>query len=138
MADKRHLACLFLGAFLGFTLSCAGFTDFNELHQMLTLKDFRLFLVFGGAVGLSVLGFRQMKSGCLMPARRIHPGTLVGSTLFGAGWAITGSCPAVPFAQIGQGSLAALVTLVGVVAGTMAYERLHRAWLRWDRGSCAD
>ncbi|MBW2463442.1 MAG: YeeE/YedE family protein [Deltaproteobacteria bacterium] len=53
-----------------------------------------------------------------MKPKPLHKGTVIGSVLFGVGWAITGLCPGPIFVGIGEGKLYALVTLAGVFAGT--------------------
>jgi uncharacterized membrane protein YedE/YeeE len=50
-----------------------------------------------------------------------HPGVIIGGTLFGAGWAITGACPGPIYAQIGAGAWMALFTLAGAMIGMYAY-----------------
>jgi uncharacterized membrane protein YedE/YeeE len=48
------------------------------------------------------------------PIQRRH---LVGSALFGIGWAVAGTCPGPAAAQIGQGHLAGLFTSAGIFVG---------------------
>ena len=48
----------------------------------------------------------KLKPGSMKFApRNIHPGTLIGGALFGTGWAISGGCPTIALAQIGEGQL---------------------------------
>jgi hypothetical protein len=122
------------GFALGATISAAGFSDFGELHRMLTLSDPRLMLAFGGAVVLAGIGFALHCAG-RMPARPLQPGTIPGGVVFGAGWALCGGCPGAALVQLGEGKLGALVTLGGIVAGTVVGQRI-KARLRWDSGSC--
>jgi uncharacterized membrane protein YedE/YeeE len=49
---------------------------------------------------------------------------MIGGTLFGAGWAITGACPGPIYAQIGGGAWMALITLAGALVGTFAFAYL--------------
>ena len=53
-----------------------------------------------------------------------HTGVIIGGTLFGAGWAITGACPGPIYAQIGGGEWMALITLAGALLGVFAYAYL--------------
>jgi hypothetical protein len=52
-------------------------------------------------------------------------GNVIGATMFGLGWAITGACPGPLFAQIGSGFLVVTVTLLSAVAGTWVYGLLR-------------
>jgi hypothetical protein len=124
------------GLLLGFSLSRIGFADYGELHRMFVFDDLRMFLVFAGAVGLSLLGFLLYDRRLFSPTRRVHPGTVPGGILFGLGWALCGACPAVPLVQLGHGRLPALATLAGVVIGTLLYRWVHARLFRWDSGSC--
>jgi hypothetical protein len=132
---RTHLELAALGLVFGATLSGAGFTDFGALHDMLVLADLRLLYTFAGAVGLAAVGFAIHCRGAGLPRRPIVAGTIPGAVVFGVGWALCGGCPGAALAMLGEGKLAALVTLAGIVAGTALGHRL-RARLRWDDGSC--
>lgn len=124
------------GLALGFCLTRIGFTDFGELHRMLTFQDLRLLFVFAGAVAVSFVGFRLFGRGKLLPKRPLHSGIVPGGVLFGIGWAVSGACPAVAMIQVGQGQLAAVLTLTGMLAGSWAYPRFQARYFRVDSGSC--
>ncbi len=125
-----------LGLALGFGLSRIGFSDFGEVHRMFILRDPRLYLTFAGGVvalgvGLVILDRRGPDG-----QRPIHRGVVLGSLMFGAGWAICGSCPSIALVQLGEGQLAAGWTLGGILLGTWLYGPLQRRLFRWDSGSC--
>jgi uncharacterized protein len=46
---------------------------------------------------------------------------IIGSILFGFGWALTGACPGPIYAQIGNGFLVTIVTLLSALLGTWCY-----------------
>jgi uncharacterized membrane protein YedE/YeeE len=139
---KANAFTFALAIAFGFALSRIGFASWDQVHAMLTFADLRLVFTFGLAVALLALGWTLL--GLVVPERmhfrrrEIHRGTLVGGLLFGAGWALSGACPAVAFVQIGEGQLAAGWTLLGILAGNYAYGVLHARYLRWDAGSCLD
>lgn len=133
---RTHLELGALGLAFGAILSGVGFTDFGALHGMLVLADLRLLYAFAGAVALAAAGFAIHCRGAGLPRRPIVAGTIPGAAVFGVGWALCGGCPGAVLAMLGEGKLAALVTLGGIVAGTVLGQRL-KAWLRWDAGSCA-
>lgn len=133
---KQNLSAAAFGITLGFTLNRTGFSNFEELHKMLTFDDLRLLFTFMASVTVLLIGFRFLENRCCMAPRPIHKGSIIGGILFGIGWAVTGACPSVPLVQIGEGRLWGLYTLAGIAAGTALYEFAHRTWFRWDRGSC--
>jgi uncharacterized membrane protein YedE/YeeE len=53
--------------------------------------------------------------------KKFNKGQIIGGTIFGLGWALTGACPGPLFAQIGTGALVVGVTLFSAVAGTWVY-----------------
>lgn len=123
---------------MGVVLHLTGFTDFAELHAMFSLEDARLFLTFCIAVGVTSLGVHAVraKDRARLTRAAIHPGIIPGAALFGIGWALTGACPGVAFAQLGEGQLMALITIAGVFVGNAIYAVAHRKFFRWDTGSC--
>jgi uncharacterized membrane protein YedE/YeeE len=132
---RVHLELAAFGALLGGAVSAVGFTDFGEVHRMFTFAHPRLLLTFAGGVVLAGIGFALHCRGAGMPRRPLARGTVPGAVLFGAGWAITGGCPAAVLAQIGEGRVAALVTLGAILAGTAIGQRV-KAKAGWDSGSC--
>lgn len=127
-----------LGLALGFSLQRMGFTDFLEVHRMFRFQDLRLLWTFLGGLALYRLALPWAEGGQPPPPRPLHPGTIPGGVLFGAGWALSGACPSVPLVQLGEGQLAALATLAGVLVGTRAYQVVHARWFRWETGACGD
>ena len=123
---------------LGVVLHLTGFTDFAEVHAMFGLEDPRLFVTFAVAVAVTSAGVHAVraKERAKLPRGRIHPGILPGAALFGIGWALTGACPGVVFAQLGEGQFMALLTLAGIFLGNAIYAYMHRRLFRWDTGSC--
>ena len=114
------------GLALGVVLSRLGFTDWGELHRMLTLSDLRLVGAFGIAVVVTAVGLRLLKVGALLPDRPWHGGIIPGGLLFGVGWALSGACPGAAIAQLGEGRLTAVVSVVGVAAGSALYQAIAR------------
>jgi uncharacterized membrane protein YedE/YeeE len=134
------------GAFIvaiafGFGLSGAGFTSWDEVNRMFRFAELRLTLGFGMAVFLLVAGWYvlgKVMAGSTFKSRPIHKGSLIGGLLFGAGWALSGGCPSIALAQLGQGQLLAIATLGGIVVGNYAYAVIHAKYFNWTIGSCMD
>ncbi|MFO0550757.1 MAG: DUF6691 family protein [Polyangiaceae bacterium] len=139
--NLRTTATLVLtGAAMGFTLSRAGFSSWDQVHGMFVFREPRLFLVFGATVALLAVSWAVIAK-VWRPnwsPRKIHKGTVLGGALFGAGWAITGACPSIALVSLGEGQLATLVTLAGILVGNALYGEIHRRWLRWSSSSCVD
>lgn len=134
---RTHLRLGAFGVALGYVLSRTGFSDFAEVHRMFALEDARLFATFAGGVAAAGLAFALLRERLpRLPSRPVHRGTIPGAVLFGAGWALTGACPAVALVQLGEGRPIALATAAGILGGTWLAQRL-REKLAWDTGSCS-
>jgi len=107
---------VFLGLGLGYALVAMGFADGVQVRAMMTLADLRLLLTFGGAVVFTAVGLRLL-GGHRVARQRPDRNVVLGSLVFGAGWAITGACPGAVLAQLGGGLGFALVTALGLGLG---------------------
>ncbi len=137
---REDLAVALVGLGFGVALSLAGFTSWDEVHAMFTLSSLRLALGFAVAVGLLGLAWAALAraTGARWSARSVHPGTVPGALLFGAGWALSGACPSIALVQLGEGQLGALATLGGIVVGNWLYAWAHERWFRWSAATCRD
>jgi uncharacterized protein len=139
-ALRENVSVALVGLGFGAALSQIGFSAWDDVHAMFVFSDLRLFLTFGFAVALLALAWVVLAklTGASWAPRRVHPGSIAGGVLFGAGWAISGACPAVALVQLGELQLGALATLGGVVAGNWLYAEVHKRWFRWSQAQCAD
>ena len=117
----------------GLTLSWSGMTDPDVLRNGLLFKDAYLMLFFASALATAFVGLRVLK---VLQARAVLTGEpvawstvrperrhIVGSVLFGIGWAVADVCPGPIAAQLGQGVPWALATLAGLVIGLRLFNR---------------
>jgi uncharacterized membrane protein YedE/YeeE len=133
----RRSASFVVGAVFGLTLSWSGMTDPVVLRDGLLFRDAYLMLFFASALATSFVGMRVLK---VLQARALLTGEpvswttvrperrhVVGSLLFGAGWAIADACPGPIAAQLGQGVAWSLATMVGLVVGVWLFLRRQPA-----------
>jgi len=129
----RRLAGLVVGIVFGVTLSWTGMSSPEVLREALLLDNAYLYLFFASAVATSTLGLwllRRARVRALLTGepvawaretpRRNH---VVGSVIFGVGWAVADACPGPIATQVGQGVLWSLFTITGVVAGMVLAQR---------------
>jgi uncharacterized membrane protein YedE/YeeE len=126
-------ATLALGLAFGFLLSRGRASDYDAIVAMFRLRDPHLALLMATAIvtaaaGLAALrrfGARTLDGRLLaLECKPLHLGTVVGGAIFGVGWGLSGQCPGTALAQIGEGKLLAVVTVLGMLAGTWAYGAL--------------
>jgi uncharacterized protein len=137
---KRSLRSLGVGVLLGFALSRIGFSSWDEVHRMFVFADLRLTLTFAASVAVLVVAWKVIaRSRELPPADRpLHRGTIPGAILFGVGWAISSSCPAIAFVQLGQGQLGALVAIAGMFAGNAIFAYVNPRVMKVPAAGCLE
>jgi uncharacterized membrane protein YedE/YeeE len=129
----KRLAALAVGFVFGLTLSWSGMTDPDVLRDGLLFRDSYLFLFFISALVTAFIGLRVLR---VLQARAVLTGEpvswtavaperrhVVGSLLFGAGWAIADACPGPIAAQLGQGVFWSAATALGLVFGVWLHLR---------------
>jgi len=117
---------LLMGTFFGIVLTKSEVVRWQRVHDMFLFKEAHMYLIIGVGVVVAMISMLIIKS---MQAKSIegqpivykpkpfHKGTIIGGTLFGAGWAITGACPGPIYAQVGAGAWMALITFAGAMIG---------------------
>jgi hypothetical protein len=128
------LTSVVTGLALGFTVTDIGFGDYAQLNRMFTFQDLRMFFSFAGAVVIIACAFALLR--VRRTPGRIHAGVVPGAVLFGAGWAVSGGCPAIPIIQVASGYVPALATIVGVAVGMRLCRWANARYFHLDRGSC--
>lgn len=124
------------GLATGFSLERIGFANFNEVHQLFVFGDFRLLFTFMGSVALAMAGFFLLARGKTVTLRPFHKGSIIGGILFGAGWAVTGSCPTAALIYAGIGHVPAVAIIAGIVIGMVTYNHYKPKYFRWSTGGC--
>lgn len=126
----RKLAFLFFGALFGFALSRVGASDYNLIYHMFTGEDLTLAFVMGSAIVIGFIGMRVLalfhnktyKGDPIRVKRKpLSANNVWGGMLFGIGWGVAGACPGTVLAQVGEGQILGLFTLIGLIAGTYLY-----------------
>ena len=138
------------GLLFGYFLSKAGATDYDTVINMFRpqgvhidrtpagfafhLEALQLYGVIGTAIAVIALGLFLLSLG-KKPTLSGKPldweplkwdtDRLLGALIFGAGWALSGTCPGTSLAQIGEGKLVAFFTVAGIFAGVWAYRKLR-------------
>jgi uncharacterized membrane protein YedE/YeeE len=54
---------------------------------------------------------------------KFEPHRLIGALLFGAGWALAGSCPGTVITQLGEGKIFAVFTILGIFTGVWIFQK---------------
>jgi uncharacterized membrane protein YedE/YeeE len=131
-----RVAAGIIGIVFGVVLSWSGMTSPEVVREGLLFGDPYLFLFFAGAMLTAVVGLRILRvraPRALLTGERVQMETVqperrhvVGSMLFGIGWAVSGACPGPIATQLGQGIAWSIPTTIGLVAGIVLFGRLQQ------------
>jgi len=131
----KNLKYLLVGIVFGLALTKAEAISWFRIQEMFRFEAFQMFGIFMTAIpvgALSLFIIRKLKLKSIdgqqieMPVKVYSHGMVIGSLIFGFGWALTGACPGPLYAQIGSGTLVAIVTLLSAIAGTWTYGFLQK------------
>ena len=102
-----------------------------RIQEMFRFESFHMYGIIGTAVGMGVLIIAAIKK---LGMKNIYGETiaikdkdmsitryLVGGTIFGLGWAMTGACPGPLFTLLGHGFWAILIVIASAIFGTYVY-----------------
>jgi uncharacterized protein len=124
-----------LGGAFGFLIAAAGFADYDVIHNALLLRDWHMYLTMGSAVvtAMPILWLLQRRRwrtplGGEMALQQQAPGRrhVLGGAVFGAGWAVTGTCPAPALAMTASGGVLGIFVIAGLFTGLMLRDRIER------------
>lgn len=135
---KEHWYYAVFGLAMGAVLSMGGLSDFEQINGLFLFENLPLLFVFALSIGLNMIGFFLFFRNKKLSKKSYIKGTIPGSVLFGVGWAVTGACPSIALVQLGEGKLAAIVTIFGIYSGVWLFRRFVIANPSFDNGICGE
>ena len=127
---------ILFGVLFGYFLSKARATDYDSMVDMFLVRDFQLYGVIGTAI-LIVAGGLFLLHRWGIPTMDRKPldwepvtfktTRLIGAFIFGAGWALAGTCPGTSLTQLGEGKIVAIFTVMGIFTGVWIYDKFMPA-----------
>jgi uncharacterized membrane protein YedE/YeeE len=126
----NNLIYITFGMLFGIILTKSEVISWFRIREMFLFQEAYMYLVIGSAVivgALSVWLLKKFKINSIdgqklnFTGKSYHKGFIIGSLIFGVGWAISGACPGPIFAQIGTGAYPAIFTLAGSLIGANLY-----------------
>lgn len=123
-----------VGLFFGIAFVKAEIISWFRIQEMFRLQSFHMYGVIGTGVVLGAISVWLIKKFNVKTIygeviefhpKQFNKGQIIGGTIFGLGWAMTGACPGPLFAQIGTGAWVIGITLLSAIAGTWVYGYLR-------------
>lgn len=127
---------VFVGFIFGVILSKGEIISWYRIYEMFWFESFHMYGVIGSAVVIGIIGVQMIKyydgksiEGHLieiLPKKKSIYRYLIGGTIFGLGWAMTGACPGPMFILLGKGIYSIIIVIAGAVFGTFMYGILSK------------
>ncbi len=131
-----YLKYLISGLFFGFVLIKSEVVSWFRIQEMFRFDSFYMYGIIGSAIVVAMISIYLIKklnvkdskgNFISIPPKDSSQVTryLVGGTLFGLGWALTGACPGPLFTLVGSGYGIIIVPIASAVLGTWVYGALR-------------
>ena len=118
------MTIILLGFLFGAILQYAKLNKFNVISGMATLEDFTMLKAIAIAIGVGAI-LLNIEIGMGIASYHVKPfvfgGIAIGGLIFGIGMAILGYCPGTLAISLGEGSLDALIGIIGGLIGGLLY-----------------
>jgi uncharacterized membrane protein YedE/YeeE len=132
----KYLSYLSIGVFFGIIMTKSQAISWYRIYEMFRFDSFHMYGIIGSAVAVGVIGVALIKQLKLKstegtpvtfkPKNMSIARYLIGGTIFGLGWAMTGACPGPIYTLLGTGYGVFLVVLFSAILGTLTYGMLRK------------
>jgi hypothetical protein len=127
----KFIKFLVLGIVFGIVMAKSEAISWFRIQEMFRFQSFHMYGIIGTAVVLGVTGTALIKKFKLRdfhgnpilfyPKDKSIIRYLVGGTIFGLGWALSGACPGPMVVNIGYGFLSMAIVFLFAIVGTYLY-----------------
>lgn len=127
----KLLKFFLVGILFGIALTKSEVISWYRIQEMFRFQSFHMYGVIGSAVGLGIIAMTFIKKRKLKnvkgelfgfnPKEKSFWRYLLGGSIFGLGWAMTGSCPGPIYILVGYGYWYFLVVIAAAILGTFVY-----------------
>ncbi|OBX26723.1 hypothetical protein LX77_02989 [Gelidibacter algens] len=127
----KFIKFLVVGVIFGIVLVKSEAVSWYRIYEMFRFESFHMYGIIGTAVITGILlllstkkfKFKNIEGG-FMSVPDKEKGLvryILGGTLFGLGWALSGACPGPMYILVGTGAFAMLIVILAAVLGTYVY-----------------
>ena len=125
----KYIKFLFVGIIFGIVLVKSEAVSWYRIYEMFKFESFHMYGIIGTAVitGIILLliskNFKNINGG-LMTVPKKDTGFMryiIGGTIFGLGWALSGACPGPMYTLIGTGAFSVIILILATLLGTYIY-----------------
>jgi uncharacterized membrane protein YedE/YeeE len=127
----KSVKFILAGILFGIIMSKSEAISWFRIQEMFRFQSFHMYGLMGTAVvlgSIAVFLIKRFKINdytgnpiVFQDKDKSFPRYIIGGTIFGLGWALTGACPGPMFVNIGHGYFAMLIVIFGALVGTYLY-----------------
>ncbi|MBM3401610.1 MAG: YeeE/YedE family protein [Bacteroidetes bacterium] len=127
----KFIKFLLLGIVFGIVMTKSEAVSWYRIQEMFRFQAFHMFGIIGTAVTLGVVGVALIKKFRIRdyqgnpivfsPKEKSVARYLIGGSIFGLGWALSGACPGPMVVNIGYGYWAMAIVFFFAIVGTYFY-----------------
>lgn len=127
----KFIKFLVLGTLFGIVMAKSEAMSWYRIQEMFRFQSFHMFGIIGTAVILGVTGVALIKKFNIRdfhgnpitfyPKEKSIVRYLLGGTIFGLGWALSGACPGPMVVNIGYGFITMIIVFFFAITGTYLY-----------------
>ena len=127
----KFIKFLILGLVFGIIMTKAEIISWYRIFEMFRFESFHMYGIIGSAIIVGVIAVSLIKKYRIKtfdgnqihipPKQKSISRYLIGGTIFGLGWAMTGACPGPLFVLIGFGAWPIIISIIGALVGTFIY-----------------
>lgn len=127
----KYLKFLFVGIVFGIVLVKSEAVSWYRIYEMFRFESFHMYGIIGTAVmtGVILLLITKQKElknidGNIMKVPLKDRGLtryILGGSIFGLGWALSGACPGPMYILVGTGIFSMLIVIAAAILGTFVY-----------------
>lgn len=131
----KFIKFIIAGALFGIVMTKSEAISWFRIQEMFRFESFHMYGIIGTAVVLGAILVAFLKriqakniegqSIAFNPKNWSIPRYLLGGTIFGLGWAMTGACPGPMFTLLGHGVWSIGLVIGSAIAGTYLYGALR-------------
>jgi uncharacterized membrane protein YedE/YeeE len=126
----KNIKFLLVGVLFGTVLTKTEAISWFRIQEMFRFQSFHMYGIIGSAIAVGMLSVWLIKKfkvksiegeEILIVDKQFSKGQIIGGTIFGMGWALSGACPGPLYALVGAGYTTILVVIASALLGTWLY-----------------